>query len=910
MSTTPLRPKIMFGLFFVLVMLSASFAVNSLTSPSIVAGAPSVDNSQPVTCVDPANSKTAEEKDEVTCTNGTVVVDYCLGSTAVLEYHIIPTSKQLTSTQMPCKAGTVCYDGACMFPNEAKALEKDADPTVQVSASCTDSDNGQNTEVSGTMDYLFKQGGWSYAHTFKDQCADSGSVLERYCDSGKGKNITLSCATGSSCSNGACVKSSIPAPSVSASSSVPGSIVDPAVETPVSCTDSDGGKNNLIAGSVNYAFTKGAQSYTVNLVDKCINDNVNVSENYCDSKNKAHTISLPCEAGSSCVSGACVKSSASSFPAPSVSASSSVPTSGSTNNNEQIIGNNVYSCVDSDGGKDNIFKAGTSIRYKNSSIDFTVQEVCVSETQVMEAHCDGINPVFSNPDGETCPENYVCKSGACINLSEPSVSEPVTSETTPPLTASASSSVSTNASKPTAKSIVPSGPSLVKPPTTSGPSTTKPTIPSLPSISSLPLTASSPSSVSSNASSSVTTTEAAPAEPLPAEIKTPFADKKIANCKKSGGESIYRKDKITWTAYIGSSVTPSVNEDTCTSDTRVAEWACASDSSPIIKYIDCPSGYSCSDGACLLNPRSAGEKPDASSVPSSVSTTASQPRPMANKSITPKSVTPSTASAPTARPRDSSVVSEETSDVSSTESSSVCRDNDGGLEYRIAGRVTCTDGLSFEDNCADSRILVEYYERGGEMKSTRVICSRVAEGYSCVRGACAKSDSVVPQSTATTPTARDVVSKGISQSVIPTVSSSVPPKAELRYECADSDGGMDIKTKGNTREALITEDGTRTEVAFQDACDGDMRVREYFCSGNRAKSKTMRCSMAEKCSDGICVRSSEVRETSSTTSSTTSSATSGSSTSRVSTSRDSSTRRGNVLTTWDTSPVDELVRRR
>ena len=124
MSTTPLRPKIMFGLFFVLVMLSASFAVNSLTSPSIVAGAPSVDNSQPVTCVDPANSKTAEEKDEVTCTNGTVVVDYCLGSTAVLEYHIIPTSKQLTSTQMPCKAGTVCYDGACMFPNEAKGIGK------------------------------------------------------------------------------------------------------------------------------------------------------------------------------------------------------------------------------------------------------------------------------------------------------------------------------------------------------------------------------------------------------------------------------------------------------------------------------------------------------------------------------------------------------------------------------------------------------------------------------------------------------------------------------------------------------------------------------------------------------------------------------------------------------------------
>ncbi|HIH23393.1 TPA: hypothetical protein HA238_06720 [Candidatus Micrarchaeota archaeon] len=676
-------------------------------------------------------------------------------------------------------------------------------------------------------------------------------------------------------------------------------------EIPLSCKDSDGGKNPNVFGSVYYIFKSGSTNYAVNLTDKCIDGNVNVSENYCGANNKAHTISLPCETGSSCVSGACVKSS---VPAPSVSASSSVPKSGSTSNNEQIIGNNVYSCVDSDGGKDDIFKAGTSIRYKNGSIDFTVQEICVSETQVMEAHCDGISPVFANPDGETCPEGYGCKSGACVNLSEPSVPQPTASATTPQ-TASAPSSVpqpigptaSVTSSAITSSTLATnaSKPSMVKPPT-SGLTTTKPAIPSVSSAATPTLTV-PPTSISSSTSGGTPSVDgedvpsvAATAEPQPSETTAPLSGKKIANCKKIGAENIYRKDKITWTVYNGALVTPSANEDSCTTEKRLAEWVCESESSPVIKYYDCPSG-SCSDGACSKSP--------APSVSSSVSNV---PRPIANKSVTPKSATSSTPSVSATRPRDSSVVSEETTETSS----SVCRDNDGGLEYRIAGRVTCTDGRSFEDNCADSRVLVEYYERGGEMKSTRIVCSRVAEGYSCVRSACAKSDSksdsvsVVPQSTtgaSKSPKPTDVISKGIAPSVVPTVSSKVPPKAELRYECADSDGGMDIKTKGNTREALITEDGTRTESAYRDACDGDMRVREYFCSGNRAKSKTMRCSMTEKCSDGICVRSSEARSERSAASSETSAST---------TSRDSSTRRGNVLTTWDTSPVDELVRRR
>ena len=93
----------------------------------------------------------------------------------------------------------------------------------KISSRCTDSDGGLNYFVKGSIVGSIGTG------SYEDSCINSSSLVERHCLGEDPNNFTVvyTCANG--CSNGACISFGNP-PSQSR------------------CTDSDGGKNVLVAG--------------------------------------------------------------------------------------------------------------------------------------------------------------------------------------------------------------------------------------------------------------------------------------------------------------------------------------------------------------------------------------------------------------------------------------------------------------------------------------------------------------------------------------------------------------------------------------------------------------------------------------------------------------------------------------
>lgn len=98
------------------------------------------------------------------------------------------------SELIPCPQGEFCQNGACAAGQP-------------LPATCSDSDNGRNIHVLGTVTGRFPSG---VSFTYRDNCADSGTGLyERWCENGAFRSDFIPCPQGEFCQNGTCVTGSL-----------------------------------------------------------------------------------------------------------------------------------------------------------------------------------------------------------------------------------------------------------------------------------------------------------------------------------------------------------------------------------------------------------------------------------------------------------------------------------------------------------------------------------------------------------------------------------------------------------------------------------------------------------------------------------------------------------------------------
>lgn len=241
-----------------------------------------------------------------------------------------------------------------------------------VSAStCFDSDGGQVLSIKGQVQGQYSNG---VSFTITDTCSPNNpqSISEAYCVGVDSSSKWFSCPSGQTCSNGACVVSQ---------------------QQYASCSDSDGGQNLQVAGTVTGRYSNG-NSFI--LTDTCSSNNPSqVSEAYCVGQDPSSSWKQ-CLSGQICSAGKCVTSS-----------------NNPTNPSSQAI------CSDTDGG-DNIFTKGyVSGKYSNGQ-SFGSYDFCsltdaskVSEGVCLDANGDGIKESIST-SWKQCLIGQVCQDGACV----------------------------------------------------------------------------------------------------------------------------------------------------------------------------------------------------------------------------------------------------------------------------------------------------------------------------------------------------------------------------------------------------------------------------------------------------------------------------------------------------------------
>lgn len=141
---------------------------------------------------------------------------------------------------------------------------------------CIDSDISQSIPqyIAGNVSYINNG-----VRTIKyDSCLNILTVTEYFCSGNQQDSFNMGCLN--NCSLGACQGT----PSIA-------------------CTDSDGGQNYSIYGSVNFTVDKMSQVFN----DRCVSTTV-LDEGYCDFNNYSQVIEHTCSNNQVCQSGACVNS--------------------------------------------------------------------------------------------------------------------------------------------------------------------------------------------------------------------------------------------------------------------------------------------------------------------------------------------------------------------------------------------------------------------------------------------------------------------------------------------------------------------------------------------------------------------------------------------------------------------------
>jgi hypothetical protein len=163
--------------------------------------------------------------------------DYCVNQTDLMEYYCVNGS--MVGNETPCGNDYVCKDGACVYQQ------------------CTDSGDGQNLFVAGTLT--------KGSVVLTDSCEGAYNVVKNYCLNNAVKTVVSTCPSGYMCSGGKCVEEV--------------------------CTDSDGGLNYGTAGTV----SKGGAQYS----DYCSGATMLV-EYYCDNntvRSQTYNCQGPCDNG-------------------------------------------------------------------------------------------------------------------------------------------------------------------------------------------------------------------------------------------------------------------------------------------------------------------------------------------------------------------------------------------------------------------------------------------------------------------------------------------------------------------------------------------------------------------------------------------------------------------------------------
>lgn len=166
-----------------------------------------------------------------------------------------------TTSDPVCGADGITYKNACLAKEAGVQVNKTGE-CQQQSSQCLDSDGGKDIFTAGIVTHKGQRYG--------DSCVDDKTVEERFCENNEAKSVNLPCAAGYACDGGKCVV--------------------------IPCTDSDGGVNEEMKGTV----VAGDENET----DRCADSNT-VKEFYCDSGRIASK-DVDCAAGKQCSDAACI----------------------------------------------------------------------------------------------------------------------------------------------------------------------------------------------------------------------------------------------------------------------------------------------------------------------------------------------------------------------------------------------------------------------------------------------------------------------------------------------------------------------------------------------------------------------------------------------------------------------------
>ncbi len=142
---------------------------------------------------------------------------------------------------------------------------------------CTDSDGGKDTSVKGNVTAKWKGGAGGASVNEYDSCDANGRVVEKFCKASTGRSWgdvigteTIACQSGYTCSGGKCVQTlAEPQPTNQTGGTVTGG-------TNFTCTDSDGGKDTTVSGTV----TIGTTTVPITYKDYCVNTR-QITEYFC-----------------------------------------------------------------------------------------------------------------------------------------------------------------------------------------------------------------------------------------------------------------------------------------------------------------------------------------------------------------------------------------------------------------------------------------------------------------------------------------------------------------------------------------------------------------------------------------------------------------------------------------------------
>jgi hypothetical protein len=231
---------------------SSSWAENDISGQAISA------SKGRLICKD-SDGKDSTEKGTVVFGSRTAT-DACVDSASVTEYYCdLGTIK---STTISCSSGYFCLEGACILE-------------------CTETDDGNDPYTAGEITGIRYAG--DGVQTATDNCLSETTLNEYYCEDGLKDVEQVTCGT-YGCYNDACVSDE------------------------QTCTDSDGGVDYTVKGTVTGTWLSTGDE--VEIEDRCGTTSDLIIEFKCNKHNYAFyadsSSGVRCPSGTTCSDGACV----------------------------------------------------------------------------------------------------------------------------------------------------------------------------------------------------------------------------------------------------------------------------------------------------------------------------------------------------------------------------------------------------------------------------------------------------------------------------------------------------------------------------------------------------------------------------------------------------------------------------